>query len=332
MFGGSDAAGLTGPVLASLAASDDPPRAGVAVLGPLANADAGAGRAVERMGSGWSLERDAGDERLTEIISNAEMAIAACGNSIWELAAFGVPTLAFAVAENQKQVLSCLVEMGAAADAGLPAPFREGEFAASFSRFRSDGNALERMRDMGPAMVDGHGAGRVADAMLAVDTSAEAELRPADTGDAFLLWRWANDAVTRAQSFQSEAIPWDDHRRWLARRLSSEACRIYILDWRTIPVGVVRYDRVGAAMARISFAVDRDFRGKGFGLKLLEMSRPLASRDLAVESFEAETLPENVPSRKAFRRAGFLEEPGAPGGRPRIRFLFNSRQASRMGS
>jgi UDP-2,4-diacetamido-2,4,6-trideoxy-beta-L-altropyranose hydrolase len=332
MFGGSDAAGLTGRVLSSLAASDDPPRAGVAVLGPLANAGADAKRAIERLGSGWSLESDAGDERLTAIISNSETAIAACGTSIWELAAFGVPTLAFAVAENQKQVLSCLVGMGAAADAGPPGPFREREFAASFDRFRSGAGALARMRDLGPAMVDGHGARRVADAMLAADSRAEAELRPADAGDAFLLWGWANDAATRAQSFQSEAIPWDDHRRWLARRLTSEACRIYILEWKTIPVGVVRYDRIDAAMARISFAVDRDFRGQGLGLKLLEMSRPLASRDLAVESFEAETLPENAPSRKVFRRAGFLEEPGARGGRPRIRFVFNCRQASRIGS
>ncbi|HLN59694.1 MAG TPA: GNAT family N-acetyltransferase, partial [Thermoanaerobaculia bacterium] len=285
---------------------------------------------VERMGAGWSLESDAGDERLAAIISGAEMAIAACGTSIWELAAFGVPTLAFAVAENQKLVLSSLVEMGAAADAGSPSPFRQREFTAAFDRFRSNTNALARMRDLGPAMVDGHGARRVADAMLAADSRTE--LRPADAGDAFLLWRWANDAATRAQSFQKEAIPWDDHRRWLVQRLSSEACRIYILEWRTIPVGVVRYDRIEADLARISFAVDRDFRGRGFGLRLIEMSRPLASRDLAVESFEAETLPENAPSRKVFGRAGFHEEPGTPGGRPRIRFLFHCRQAGSIGA
>ena len=332
MFGGSDAAGLTGRVVSALAKSEDPPPAGVAVLGPLAGTGAEAGQAVERMGAGWSLESDAGDERLAAIISNAGMAIAACGTSIWELAAFGVPTLAFAVAENQKLVLSSLVEMGAAADAGPPSLFRDEEFDVAFNRFRGDANALARMRDLGPAMVDGHGARRMADAMLAADSRAGAELRPADAGDAFLLWRWANDAATRAQSFQKEAIPWDDHRRWLARRLASEACRIYILEWRTIPVGVVRYDRIEADLARISFAVDRDFRGRGLGLRLIEMSRPLASRDLAVESFEAETLPENAPSRKVFGRAGFHEEPGTPGGRPRIRFLFHCRQAGSMGA
>lgn len=330
LFGGSDAAGLTGRILSSLASLEDPPPAGTAVLGPLAASPGEIVPLLRRLGSGWSLERDPGDERLAALFSRAELAIAASGGSIWELAAFGVPTLAIAAAENQRQVLASLAAIGAAADAGPATSFDETEFAVTFDRWRKDREALARMRDLGPAMVDGHGPARVADIMLAFEDTGQALLRPADSADAYLLWRWANDAATRAQSFQQEPIPWDDHRRWLAGRLDSKSCRIFILVWKTIPVGVIRYDRIEEGTARISFAVDRDFRGRGFGLQLIEMSRAAAARDLAVDSFEADTLPGNAASQAVFRRAGFTEEPTGPAGRPRVRFLFHARPAEKL--
>jgi len=332
MFGGSDPAGLTARTLSAFAKLKEPPPAGVAICGPLDTDGENVRKAAAKLGEGWSVEMNASDGAVSAAQSNAELAVAACGSTIWELAAFGVPTLALSVAENQTPVLSSLAAIGVVADAGPGSSFREDELGARFDLFRRGADELRRMSQLGPAMVDGEGASRVVDAMLALEGSTEPRIRAAGNHDAFLLWRWANDPATRAQSFQTGPIEWDDHRRWLAQRLGSEACRIYILEWKTVPVGVVRYDRLEGFLARVSFSVDRDFRGRGFGLKLIEMSRPVASRDLSVDVFEAETLPGNVPSRRVFRRAGFFEQPSAGGDARRIRFLFGPRRNQGLGA
>ncbi|MEQ1905254.1 MAG: hypothetical protein ABL888_13785, partial [Pirellulaceae bacterium] len=47
---------------------------------------------------------------LVDLMENADMAVSAAGSTLYELAAIGVPTVAFAVAENQIAVLDALVE------------------------------------------------------------------------------------------------------------------------------------------------------------------------------------------------------------------------------
>ena len=43
-------------------------------------------------------------------------------------------------------------------------------------------------------------------------TFGEINLRLAVVDDVFLLWQWANDPMTRANSFNTEAISWNVHQ------------------------------------------------------------------------------------------------------------------------
>jgi len=61
-------------------------------------------------------------------------------------------------------------------------------------------------------------------------------LREARPSDAELLWRWANDPETRANSFSRAAISYADHVAWLERRLASDATRIWIFGDEGVPV------------------------------------------------------------------------------------------------
>ena len=66
--------------------------------------------------------------------------------------------------------------------------------------------------------------------------SAKYEFRPAKEGDARLLWGWANDPLTRRQSFNPAAIPWTEHERWFSRILASTNARLWILEREKNPV------------------------------------------------------------------------------------------------
>jgi RimJ/RimL family protein N-acetyltransferase len=129
-------------------------------------------------------------------------------------------------------------------------------------------------------------------------------LRPAGISDARLLWEWRNDPVVRANSFQSEPVAWKTHLAWLTRKLASPNCRLWIAECGGLPVGQVRYDRDGA-LAEVSLSVAAPFRGRGLGAALLACSAPCAGRDLQVRRLVAFIKPGNLPSIRAFERAGF---------------------------
>ena len=123
--------------------------------------------------------------------------------------------------------------------------------------------------------------------------------------DAELLWRWANDPSVRANSFDSRPIPYDAHVTWLERRLTDPSARIWILEEDGQPAGQVRYERDGE-VATVGISIDVEHRGHGDAKDLLERTAPLACSELNVSVLVALILINNVASKRAFERAGFV--------------------------
>jgi RimJ/RimL family protein N-acetyltransferase len=138
-----------------------------------------------------------------------------------------------------------------------------------------------------------------------IQVSGAYRLRLAANYDAALLWEWANDSVTRKNSFDSAAISWKAHTVWFAEKLMSPNCRIWILELAMIPVGQIRYERSGPDSAEISLSVAQGYRGKRLGTLLLQSTPSLAGRELGVSCVEGVTFIENLASQRAFITAGF---------------------------
>lgn len=238
----------------------------------------------------------------------ADVAVSAGGTTCWELAFMGVPSIVMVLAENQQNTAAKLGEMEAAISLGDASQLSADRVSETLHELLHDAACRGRMSALGRALVDGRGAERVI-AVLQKEQSphdgTDWHLRPADESDAFLLLHWANDPLVRANSFQSEPIPWQTHEKWYATRLASPDTRIWLLEYRRVPVGEIRYERRDGRTARISYAVAPGYRGRGIGTRLLEMSASKACRELGVRRLRAETLVENVASARAFRKAGF---------------------------
>jgi RimJ/RimL family protein N-acetyltransferase len=129
-------------------------------------------------------------------------------------------------------------------------------------------------------------------------------LRPATSGDARLLWSWANDPAVRASAFVPDVIPWTSHVAWLNAKLSSGHTRIWILERDGHPVGQVRYDLCGD-VAEIDFSVAAEARGSGLGADLLRLSVPAACQELRAARLAGLVKTDNVRSGRAFEHAGF---------------------------
>lgn len=128
-------------------------------------------------------------------------------------------------------------------------------------------------------------------------------LRRATEEDGELLFAWANDPVTRANSATTDAIPWEAHAEWFAGKLRDPASAMFVALEGDEPVGVVRFD-VWGNEAEISVNLAPPARGRGVGALVIRhgCAQLFAERDVPVVAYIRE---ENAASQKAFESAGF---------------------------
>ena len=103
---------------------------------------------------------------LRELIAAADLAISGAGMTLYELAAMATPAVAVCMADNQRPNFEAFDRAGAALAGG-----RAGEaglrasLAAALERLGADAGLRRTVGERGRALVDGHGAARVARAI-----------------------------------------------------------------------------------------------------------------------------------------------------------------------
>ncbi|WP_051226922.1 GNAT family N-acetyltransferase [Butyrivibrio sp. MC2013] len=132
-------------------------------------------------------------------------------------------------------------------------------------------------------------------------------LRPAVMEDARLLYDWRNDEDTRRFSFNKEPIRYEDHLKWLEKKLGQDDCLILIFSDNEGDAGQVRYD-ICDGIALMSYSIDKDRRGRGYAGIMLEMAATLLRRKYGDVTVKAEVLPGNAASVRVFQKLGYLME------------------------
>lgn len=124
--------------------------------------------------------------------------------------------------------------------------------------------------------------------------------RDACFSDSKLLYDWFNDLSTRKHSLNKQPIKWENHIKWFNLKLeNNEDCKIFIFS-QNFPVGVLRLDRISQGF-KISFSVDKDFRGKGIGFRMVNR----IINDFSDLNFYAEVVKGNIKSNKIFMKNQF---------------------------
>ncbi|NNN21143.1 MAG: GNAT family N-acetyltransferase, partial [Acidimicrobiales bacterium] len=94
-------------------------------------------------------------------------------------------------------------------------------------------------------------------------------------------------------------------------------------------VGVARYDRIGGTrLAETAYVIADDIQGRGLGTLLLEHLAAFA-RELGIEKFIAETLPQNKKMLDVFRAAGFKAQMALEDGVIKVEFPLEPTEASK---
>lgn len=246
---------------------------------------------------------------MPSLLQWADIAITAGGTTCLEVAFTGLPALLITIAENHAAIVTRLGELGAMISLGWAQDLSMTALAAQVQALAQDQTRRAEMRQLQQMMVDGQGAKRVA--QILQTEKPEAVIRPAQLEDAYLVWEWANDPVTRANSFNAQPIPWSAHFPWWQHKLAAAAARIWLLEYHHVPVALIRYDRKNDTTATISFQVAPGYRGRGFGTQILAMTGDWARQALGVTTLEGMTFTHNMASIRSFQKNGYKQAQGA---------------------
>jgi UDP-2,4-diacetamido-2,4,6-trideoxy-beta-L-altropyranose hydrolase len=239
---------------------------------------------------------------MPELMTWADVAIAAGGTTCWELAFMGVPSLLLILADNQQAIVQELDRLSVATGLGWAHETSAEQIAQAVGQLLESPGDRQRMSAQSQAMVDGEGAARV----LMQLEDRPIRLRPAITHDCEPVWQWSNEPTVRMASFSSAPIPWDCHQFWFNQKLHDSNCHFFIgLDAQDVPVGQVRIDVVEGQQAQISLSLAPAQRGHGYGKLLIQLAVRQVLHKTSLQVIHAWIKPDNVPSVRTFEKAGF---------------------------
>jgi UDP-2,4-diacetamido-2,4,6-trideoxy-beta-L-altropyranose hydrolase len=243
---------------------------------------------------------------LAYLLARADIAIGACGTTTWERACLGVPTIAVTIADNQVESANALAAEDYIELAGSAGSLSVDEWSNKVRDVMASSERLKLLSEQSLRLTDGHGVGRAA-SIIANDQSMTVSVRRASHADESLLLRWANDFDVRRNSFSSDQISPEVHRKWFGAKLADVSCVILIgSDRHGLPIGQVRFDlNAHTQQAVIDVSIESALRGLGLSTKLLLAALEyLRSRRFGYTAV-AEVIANNLPSQRLFAAAGF---------------------------
>ncbi|MDR0701105.1 MAG: UDP-2,4-diacetamido-2,4,6-trideoxy-beta-L-altropyranose hydrolase [Azoarcus sp.] len=240
---------------------------------------------------------------LASLMARADLAIGACGATSWERCCLGLPTLAVTLAENQRPIAAQLHERGLIHWLGDAPEITPAILSQALREIIPQG--LPAMSEACRALVDGRGTGRVT-SLLTINRETPLVARPAKWKDENLLLEWANDPLVRKNSFHSETIDRNTHRKWFRERLREFGqSRLYIVETESgFPVGQVRFDRLGQEW-EMDYSLDARLRRRHLGRSLLRTALLKFRQEIDTPLILARVKENNPGSCRIFESLGF---------------------------
>lgn len=103
---------------------------------------------------------------MCKIMQGCDMAISACGSTLYELAACGVPTLGIIIADNQRGIAEKMDKMGIIKNLGWYNNISEDTFIKNINALADNYRERQSMSEKGKSLIDGKGAQRIAQILI----------------------------------------------------------------------------------------------------------------------------------------------------------------------
>lgn len=239
-------------------------------------------------------------QNMAEIMAGADLSIGSGGTVTWERCCLGLPAIAWPVAENQVELLkdSAIAGLVYVPDTDNPSV---NDITQYVKTFLNSPLLCSHMSELGLAVTDGRGAIKVANLMATVGI----DLQPVEKADMQKLYEWRNDNRVRKYSRNSDAITFDQHKKWFNVVMSDPDKHVFIGYSGDNEIGVLRFD-CNYDQAEVSIYLVPGKQGKGFGVPLVLAGESwLENHCPRIRHIAADVLPENRVSNKLFEKCGY---------------------------
>lgn len=136
-------------------------------------------------------------------------------------------------------------------------------------------------------------------------------LRHVRQKDVDILYKWANDPLTRKNSFNSDPIEYSIHCAWFKKMINRDDVLMYILVHNGNMAGNVRLN-IESGVAEIGCTIAPSYRGKGLGNLIIDLISREAVFNGSINKLIARVKETNLPSRLMLEKNGFIQEDSIP--------------------
>lgn len=240
--------------------------------------------------------------QIINTILSIDLAISASGQTLYELACMGVPTIAIGIIDNQKNNIQNWINQGFIEYAGC---WNDANLLVNIVNkinYLQDKNIRYDKSLLGVQSVNGQGSLNIVKNILNEFYKDNSLFRKVQREDCFKIFEIANDDEVRKYSFNSEKISLNDHISWFNNILKNSFVEFYVLEYKKDIIGQLRLD-YDEDYPVISISLNKKYRG--LGLSKILLSKGLELIDGKVIAYIKK---ENTRSISFFKSMGFKKE------------------------
>lgn len=239
---------------------------------------------------------------IMEIMSSVDLAISASGQTLYELACIGVPTIAIGIIDNQKNNIKNWIKQGFIEYAGCWNDKNLLNNILKKIEYLDDKNIRFDKRLLGVQAVNGRGSINIVKSILNEFYRNNSKFREVTIDDCLKIFEIANDDDVRESSFNSDKIRLDDHKNWFKNILNEDTVQFYVLEYGDDLIGQLRLD-FDEDYPVVSISLNKKYRGLGLSKVLLSKGIKLIDGKII-----AYIKKDNVRSISFFKSMGFEKD------------------------
>ena len=239
---------------------------------------------------------------IIKVMDSVDLAISASGQTLYELACIGVPTIAIGIIDNQKNNIKNWMNQGFIEYVGCWSDENLLNNVLNKIEYLQDKNIRYDKRLLGIQAVDGKGSLKIVKNILNRFYKDNSIFRAIQKEDCLKIFEIANDDEVRKSSFNSDKIPLEDHKRWFKNILSDDSVKFYVLEYENDLIGQLRLD-FDEEYPVISISLNKRYRG--LGLSKILLAKGLELIDGKVVAYIKK---ENIRSISFFKSMGFKKD------------------------
>ncbi|MFZ7133086.1 MAG: GNAT family N-acetyltransferase [Eubacteriales bacterium] len=245
--------------------------------------------------------------QMMKLMVNADFAITAAGQTIYELLATETPFIPIQIAENQSNNINSLHKLELiinSIDYSSDSLVKElNESFVQLLDYKVRNDLVLKIENI----IDGKGRERIIKKLVNNETNSIG-FRAISPSDCDLLYKWANDESVRKNAFNSDKIDYESHKKWFQNKLDSKNTLIYIILKDNTPIGQIRID-IQNDYGIIDYSIVFKYRGQGLGKSSLKSIGNRINVDCpTLNKLVGRVKFNNVSSQKAFESADFKKE------------------------